>query len=351
MDARPTDGNVYKLLRISAIREEAHDVKTFIFEPLDNEILYTSGQFLTFAFNHHHKEERRSFSISSSPILAEPLSITLKRIENGAYSRLLIDRAQVGDILYTTGAAGLFTLPADIANRKQLFFLAAGIGITPIFSLLKTALHEYPHIQIVLIYSNRNSKETVFYNELVALEKQFPGRLRIELLFSNAFNLSRARLSKWLLPTLINEYATVAKEDILYYICGPFTYMRMAIISLQEQGVPDANIRKENFDTVVAIPHTLPPDTEPHQVTLNMQGKQYNFTVQYPQSILQAAKKLHIPIPYSCETGRCGSCTALCTTGTVWLSYNEVLTDADLAAGKALTCTGYPVKGNIKLEI
>ncbi|MDR3679742.1 MAG: iron-sulfur cluster-binding domain-containing protein [Flavipsychrobacter sp.] len=351
MEVRPTDSNIYKLLRISAIRQETQDVKTFIFEPLDIKIPYSPGQFLTFIFNHHHKEERRSFSISSSPALAEPLSITLKRIENGAYSRLLIDRTQVGDILYTTGAAGLFTLPADIANRKQLFFLAAGIGITPVFSLLKTALHEYHHLQVVLIYSNRHNKETVFYNDLVALEKKFAGRLRIEFLFSNSFDLSRARLSKWLLPTLISEYATVAKEDILYYICGPFTYMRMAIISLQEQGVPDANIRKENFDTVTAIPHILPPDTEPHNVVLNVQGQQYNFTVQYPQSILQAAKKLHIPIPYSCETGRCGSCSALCTTGTVWLSYNEVLTDTDLAAGKVLTCTGYPVKGNITLTV
>jgi ferredoxin-NADP reductase len=351
MEASLPDSSIYKPLQIAGIKEETPGVKTFILQPLGNTLSYISGQFLTFVFNHHHMEGRRSFSISTSSVLNEPLSITLKRIENGAYSRLLIDRATIGDILYTTGAAGLFTLPADIAIRKQLFFLAAGIGITPIFSLLKTALHSCQHLQIVLIYSNRNREETVFYDELLALQLQYADRLKIEFLFSNVFNLARARLSKWLLPTLIDEYAVIPKHDILYYICGPFAYMRMAIISLEEQGVPAENIRKENFDSVTQVPHVLPPDAECHQVSLFINGMQYQLSVQYPQSIVQAAKKLAIPIPYSCETGRCGSCVAVCTQGHVWMSYNEVLTGADLVTGKVLTCTGYPVGGDIVLVI
>jgi len=351
MDAHTPTSNIYQQVRIAAIKEEAPGVKTFTLQPLQGDITYTPGQFLTFAFFHHHKEERRSFSISSTPVLQQSLAITLKRVENGAFSRLLIDRAQVGDTLYTTGAAGLFTLPADIATTKQLFLLAGGIGITPIFSLLKTALHLYPALHIVLIYSNRSREETVFYEELAALQNEFSTRFKIEFLFSSSFDLSRARLSKWLLPKLIDEYRLIPKQDIYYYICGPFTYMRMAIISLEEQGVPAEKIKKENFDTVVQLPHILPPDTDAHQVYLNLHGKDHTFVVQYPQSILQAAKKRDIPIPYSCETGQCGSCVAHCTQGKVWHSYNQVLTDADLVAGKILTCTGYPINGNITLEI
>jgi ring-1,2-phenylacetyl-CoA epoxidase subunit PaaE len=232
-----------------------------------------------------------------------------------------------------------------------VFFFAAGIGITPIFSLLKTALYSYPGLQIVLIYSNRNREEVVFYDELVQLQNEFTGRLKIEFLFSSAFDLSRARLSKWLLPTLINEYAIIPRQEILYYLCGPFTYMRMVVIGLEEQGVPDENIRKENFATVTNLPQILPPDTVAHQVRLLMQGNEYHFEVQYPETILRQAKKQGIPIPYSCEAGQCGSCVALCRQGSVWMSYNEVLTDADIAAGKVLTCTGYPVHGDVLLEI
>ncbi len=351
MDAYTPTGSIYQQVTIAAVKEEVTGVKTFELQPLQGDIAYSPGQFLTFAFAHHHKEERRSFSISSTPVLQQPLAITLKRIDNGAFSRLLTDHAKVGDVLYTTGAAGLFTLPADIATKKQLFFLAAGIGITPIFSLLKTALHLYPSLHIVLIYSNRNREETVFYDELVALQGRFHSRFKVEFLFSSSFDLGRARLSKWLLPKLIEEYRIVPRQDIYYYICGPFTYMRMAIISLEEQGIPAVNIKKENFYTVVQLPHVLPPDTETHLVHLDLHGTHHTFVVQYPQSILQAAKKLAIPIPYSCETGQCGSCIALCTHGHTWLSYNQVLTDSDLATGKILTCTGYPVGGDITLKI
>ena len=123
---------------ITSIREETPGVKTFTLASEDGSpIPYAAGQFITFVFNHHSKEERRSFSISSSPVMNERLAFTVKRIDNGAYSRMLTDWAAVGDKLYTTGAAGLFTLPADATDYKQFFFFAAGIGITPIFSLIQ----------------------------------------------------------------------------------------------------------------------------------------------------------------------------------------------------------------------
>ena len=235
---------------ISSIREETAGVKTFTITTASGEAIpYCPGQFITLVFTHHGREDRRSYSISSSPASDEQLSFTVKRIDNGAYSRLLTDKAKIGDNLYTTGVAGLFTLSAATDNYRQLFFFAAGIGITPIYSLIKTLLHTEQEKYIVLIYSNSRPEDVVFYKELKELTLAFPGHFRIEYLFSNSFNLQRARLSKELLPRLLKEYALYPKEQMLFYICGPFNYMRMAIYSLQEQGIKDEQIKKENFNT------------------------------------------------------------------------------------------------------
>ena len=343
----------YKTTIITSIREETPGVKTFTITYEDGSpISYNAGQFITFVFTHHGKEERRSFSISSCPVLSEPLSFTVKRIDNGAYSRLLTDRASVGDKLYITGAAGLFIIPQNINTYKQIFFFAAGIGITPIFSLVKTLLHTQPEKQIVLIYSNRSREEVVFYNKLRALAEKFPNNFKIEFLYSTSFDLSRARLSKALLPILLNEYALVPKNEMLFYICGPFPYMRMVIWSLEEQGIHDKQIRKENFNTNDRkVIQAEPPDKTTHTATVKHNGKEYIFPVTYPDTILQAAKKVGLILPYSCEVGRCGSCAAICTKGKVWLSYNEVLMDNDLKHGSILTCVGHPVDGDITIEV
>jgi ferredoxin-NADP reductase len=342
---------VVQIVTITQIREETPGVKTFTITSEDGSpIPYTAGQFITFVFTHHSREERRSFSISSVPGLSEPLSFTVKRIDNGAYSRLLTDRAAVGDKLYTTGTAGLFTLPESLELYQQLFFFAAGIGITPIISIIKALLHSGQDKEVALIYSNRSKEDVVFYNELNALAEKFPN-FQVEFLYSTAFDLGRARLSKALLPVLLKEYGECPKEQMLFYICGPFSYMRMAILSLEEQGIKEAQIKKENFNTNERVViKAEPPDKADHTITLKAGGKTFTFPIRYPDTILQAAKKQGIALPYSCETGRCGSCAAICTKGKVWMSYNEVLMNKDLEKGMILTCVGHPVGGDISLE-
>lgn len=344
---------MYKKIRISAIKQETEDVKTFVLEQANGEPLdYTAGQFLTFIFNQDGKEERRSYSFSSSPAIDEEAAVTVKRIPNGIYSRYFIDKAKAGDELYVMGAAGLFTLPDNIDDYEQLFFLAAGIGITPVYSLIKTLLHKRPNKKVTLIYSNRTTEDAVFHTQLNILAAKYPDSFRIEYLYSSSFNLGRARLSKWLLPTLLHEYAVTDKSKMLFYLCGPFSYMRMVILSLEEQGINSSQIKKENFNTELPPSKlSIPPDTDPHAVKLYIQEKEYNFICKYPDTILKAAKKNGIALPYSCETGRCGSCAVQCLQGKVWLSYNEVLTEADQAKGITLTCTGYPSGGDVTLKL
>jgi ring-1,2-phenylacetyl-CoA epoxidase subunit PaaE len=128
--------------------------------------------------------------------------------------------------------------------------------------------------------------------------------------------------------------------------------MRMCTYTLQEEQVPKDNIRKETFIIQgKQTPKKEPPDKNAYNVTIQYADESYQLKVQYPDSILQAAKKENISLPYSCEVGRCGNCAAKCIIGKVWLSVNEVLTETDLQNGLTLTCVGHPVDGDVTLRI
>lgn len=342
---------LYRKLRISSIQWPTDDCKTFFLQPVDQAPLnYQAGQFLTFVFSKPAGEERRSYSISSAPLLNEPLSITVKRLENGEYSRKLVDYGAVGDELTCTGAAGFFILPGNLSLYRQFFFMAAGTGITPVLPLIKTLLFQHPHTRVVLIYSNRSPAAALFYDELQQLLKQFRGRLVIEFLFSSAVNLARARLGKGLLAELLLQHHAAPLAQALFYTCGPFDYMRMVNIVLLENRVQQQQIKKEVFSTPALPAAATPPDMQPHLVVIQLQGQRWQFETRYPQTILEAAKNAGIQMPYSCSAGRCGSCAATCVQGKVWMSYNEVLMEDEIAKGRVLTCTGYPAGGDIELH-
>ncbi|WP_400193289.1 2Fe-2S iron-sulfur cluster-binding protein [Hymenobacter sp. B81] len=355
MSDEPVASAELRPLTVLAVRPETPDATTFVLAPADGQPLpYRAGQYLTLVHRRPGRgaEVRRSYSISSSPALEEPLSITVKRVPNGLFSRRLVDQVQAGDQLLTSGVGGLFTLPDELSTGRQLLLLGAGSGITPLFSLLKTALHQHPTLPVLLLYSNRRPEDAIFRPTLLELARQFPARLRIEWLFSTNPYLSRAHLHKELLKDLVRQHAAAPPEATLAYLCGPLNYMRMGVYGLRELGVPADNLRRELFNTEAApVPASVPPDTRAHGVTLRRGGRQYHFTAQYPQTILQAARQQGIALPFSCEAGRCGNCVARCTQGQVWMSVNEVLTARDLARGLVLTCTGYPVEGDVKLAV
>jgi ring-1,2-phenylacetyl-CoA epoxidase subunit PaaE len=343
--------SLYKTICIQSIQREAENFKTFTFEE-GHGINYRSGQYITLVRKVGGKEVRRSYSITSSPELNEPLTIGVKRVENGLFSRQLIDHAKKGDEWTTTGAGGLFVLPDNLQEYHQVFFFAAGSGITPIFSLIKTVLHFHQHLSVVLIYSNASPQKTVFLQRLQELAEKFHDRFILELLYSTDPKLERARLYRELLLELTGKLSVTEKGKTLFYVCGPESYMRMCIFTLQAIGVPKNNIKRENF-VVHNISHKniLPPDKGTHHVQMEVGSKHYEFVVDYPDSILKAAKKNGIQLPYSCEVGSCGNCVAKCVKGTVWHSYNEVLTDRELEQGMILTCVGHPVGGDLSLAL
>ena len=342
---------LYKKLIIKNITEEVPGFKTFVFQD-GHEINYKSGQYITLVHFANHEEIRRSYSITSSPILNESLSIGVKRVENGFFSRELVDRSNIGDEIITTGAGGFFILPDDLTPYKLITFFAAGSGITPIYSLIKTILYSTKEIKVLLIYSNASVSKTIFYNSLQTLQQQFSSRFTVRYLFSNMPDLRNARLHRELMEEILETSQIDFRQYSLFYICGPESYMRLCTYVLQENNVSPDRIRKEDFVIQKLMrPVPKPPDSEDHKVQIHLGQEIYQITVKYPESILQASKRMGISLPYSCEAGRCGNCVAKCVQGNIWLSYNEVLTETDLKSGLTLTCVGHPYGGDAILEI
>ena len=347
--AMAEDNSIYKEVVITKIIEETNDAKTFELTPLNGwQPAYSEGQFITLIFRKHDIEHRRSYSFSSSPSLNEKMRITIKRIENGEYSRHMLDHVRVGDVLVTSGIAGFFRLPESTENISGFCFMAAGSGITPVYSLIKNILHTTA-LPVLLIYSNKSELDTIFYQSLLQLKEQYPERFQINFLFSNIRDVFKSRLSNWLLIQLLAQYK-LDKTRTLFYTCGPFLYMQMIMITLLTEGVPSAHIRKENFSTLPLVHKPKPPETNVHDVEIRFNKKVHHLSVQFPDSIIATAKKKNIHLPYSCEAGRCGSCAATCIKGEVWMAYNEVLTEDEIEKGRVLTCQGYPINGDVVID-
>lgn len=343
------DNSIIKQLRIKKIIKETPSAKTFILEPLNGwQPEYRAGQFLTLVFYTKHGEKRRSFSISSSPELKEPLCITVKRLDNGEFSRWLIAFAKEDDILYTSGISGFFVIPQKTIDSTFIFF-AAGSGITPCFSIIKTLLHTTKE-NIRLFYSNKSLAQTIFYDALTDLQKKFPERLFIRYFFSDFSQLKSKRLSHPIIEEVLAESIPENPENIWVYICGPYSYTLTISITTKAFNIPPNQIIKEDFFPFPRLVIPKPPDTEPHEVTIFLNKRKFIITVQYPDSIISAAKKQNIDLPYSCETGRCGSCVATCISGNIWMAYNEVLMDDEIKKGRVLTCVGFPYGGDVVIK-
>jgi len=335
---------MYYSFTIHDIIQETQGIRSFILSP-NQPFNYKPGQFLTIV----RGETRRSFSFSSHPTDLYP-KITLKRIPNGEISRWLFDHVKIGDQVESIEASGLFTYPNDTTAYDTVIFLAAGSGITPIFSLMREALSRNDGIKFVLVYSNRSEQQTVFLEQLNELQKKYPDRLTIEYYNSNNMDLQKARFSRNALEALVQKHLT-SHSRMLFYLCGPHVYMQNITITLLTEGIPDENIRREIFFNPEPPAVNLPPDTDMHTVNVHYDGKLYILKVQFPKSILQTAKEQGIMLPYSCEAGRCGTCAGTCTRGEVWMLRNEVLLDKEMAKGRALTCTGYAVGGDVDISI
>jgi ring-1,2-phenylacetyl-CoA epoxidase subunit PaaE len=345
----------YLSLRVEKIIPETPEAITLVLKPLSKEsVTYKAGQFLTFLFEINGKQLRRSYSLSSAPGVDKDLMITIKRVENGEVSRYLLSNLKEDDVLQSLMPAGRFTISTRPDNKRDIFLIGAGSGVTPLFSLLKAALKEEPQSHITFINSNRNRQEAFYEEEIESIAKSHPGQLTYFSLYSQPGEGEiRTRLNIDLLEKLVRDNLHFDAAEAVFYLCGPMTFMRMARITLLYMGINEDQLFKEVFlPSQQKAYHPLIPANTPPRVVEIIQGKEKQEVAVYPQqSILRAALAKGFSIPYSCEIGICATCIARCTSGKVIMTNNEVLTDREVAEGWILTCTSHPLDDGVQVVI
>lgn len=345
-------------LRIIGHQRLAAENVVIEFEPVDGKKLnYLCGQFLVFSFTINGREVRRSYSMCSSPVANEPLTIAVKLVENGEISKFLHHKVGVGDVLTALEPNGIFTYTPEKNLKRTVFLFAAGVGITPVFSILKTALLLETETKIVLVYSNRSVRDTLFYDQLNEWQMRYPLRFKIIYLFSESKNLLMARLNNVRIEQIVKEHLDFNRDDALFYTCGPINYMVLCRITLRALGFQMEQIKRETYfipedeadddDTT----EKKPKDTNTYSVIIDYKDQSYTLEVPYYKRILEVALEQEINLPYSCGAGMCSTCASTCIEGGVRMDYNEVLTDQELEQGRVLICTGHPTSNNTRIVI
>ncbi|WP_345954071.1 ferredoxin--NADP reductase [Mucilaginibacter sp. PAMB04168] len=333
-------------LRVETIKRETADTLTFYLREVSgHRVLYKAGQFITLVINHHGEEIRRSYSLSSSPD-EDMLAVTIKRIPNGEITRYLHTYAKVGDIWNVVPPAGRFNLPEALTIKPYVYF-AAGSGISPVYAHIKYLLKHHTNCRIFLFYSNLSWQSVIFKDDLEQLSKQHPEQLTITHLVSE----EGKRLNNIVAEQLVRKYIPNDFATAKYYLCGPYTYMRMVRLTLLYMHIAAEYIHKENFVLETVPQSTAVNNFVPRKLRIHFHNEWHDLMAGENQTILQAALQNQLHLPYSCGSGVCAACAVKCKSGKVTIVKNEVLTDAEIKQGWVLTCTGYAASDDVVLEL
>ncbi|OJW36851.1 MAG: hypothetical protein BGO54_07045 [Sphingobacteriales bacterium 46-32] len=348
------------ILYINEIVQETADSITIHFSQPEQQFDYLSGQFLTLMGEIDGKEERRAYSLCSSPYIDKDLSVTVKRVKGGKMSNHLNDNLKAGDTMIVLPPMGNFNLkPENIPNHIVL--IACGSGITPLFSMVKSVLIANSTSRVSLVYVNANQAATIFYDQLEQWSSEYSSRFRIvhywgdEMksnqskagFFARLFKKKNAhRINTTYLKTIFNELQITKETSSLFYLCGPQGLMDMATKTIIETGFSKEVILKESFYTVTKGK----PASEEHQIKILFKGKEHEVNVSSGKSILFAGLESGIDLPYSCQSGNCISCAGKCISGNVEMLTTEGLTEKQIKDGYVLTCVGYPKSDDVVIE-
>lgn len=310
---------------------------------------FIAGQFLTLKATVNGKEIRRAYSISSEPN-APHIQVSVKRIANGEFSTYANDSLKVGNVIDVMIPEGKFQLKPSKEKRKNYLAFAAGSGITPIMSMIKTVLNVESSSKFVLVYGNKNAEEAMFQEELRALENQNPERLFLEFVYSreNIEGAAFGRIEKETVNLILNEKFKNTDFNE-YYLCGPEEMITTVSNTLKESGISEDNINYELFTTATATT-TNENSTGSATVKVTVDDEEFTITTKKQLSLLDAVLKEDIDAPYSCKGGVCCSCICRVTEGEVDMPVNNLLTDAELAEGLVLACQAYAKSDTLAID-
>lgn len=328
----------YHSLPVKRVVRETADACSIVFDVPDElapQYRYRAGQFVTVHTVLDGEPYARSYSMSSSPDLGEDLQVTVKRVPDGVVSNWLNDTVAEGMTLDIAPPGGTFVL-GD--GSEDIVAFAAGSGITPVFSIVKTALLTTDR-RVRLLYANRDRESTIFADQLDALAAAHPHRLVIE----HHFDVDRGFIDA------AEVTAFVGTPEGEHYVCGPGPFMDTVEATLRDLGVGAERVHIERFTPAdpAGADSAAPPDEIEVVATM---GK-HNVTVAHRAglTILQSVRSAGLRAPSSCEQGNCATCMARLVEGEVEMRVNDVLTPDEVEEGWVLTCQAVPVTSRVEV--
>ncbi|WP_175966237.1 ferredoxin--NADP reductase [Burkholderia sp. BCC0322] len=337
-------------LTVAEVIAESDDACSFVFDvpaALRDAFAYRPGQFLTLNVPCTDATVARCYSLSSAPGIDAAPKITVKRVRDGRASNWLCERVKAGDALDVLPPAGVFT-PRTLDGDLLLF--AGGSGITPVLSILKSAL-VHGRGMLTLIYANRDERSVIFRDELRQLAQRHPGRVRVIHWLDSVQGIPQQRH--------LEELARPFSQQETF-ICGPALFMENALAAMLGLGLPRARVHVERFASLPDAPaqaaETAASGTaaaaasgDVAAIEMVLDGEAFAFDSAPGETLLDAMLRAGVPAPNSCRMGQCGACMCRIERGEVALDSNHVLDDDEIAAGWTLACCARPASDALRV--
>ncbi|MDP9041427.1 MAG: 2Fe-2S iron-sulfur cluster-binding protein [Bacteroidota bacterium] len=353
----------FRSLTISDIRNETEDCLSVSFhipEQWREEFKFKAGQNITLRTRIGGEEIRRSYSICSSPFENE-MRVAIKKVEEGLFSSHAHKHFKPRQSIDVMAPTGNFVLPLQSGRRKHYVAFAAGSGITPLISILKTILKEEPQSRFTLIYGNRTRSSVIFKEELLGLKNNHPDRFQLIPVFSREKMDAPVFEGHIDVPKckIIFKQILPMAEDQEYLLCGPAPMIFSIRSWLIEQNIDEKKIHYELFadpgEAGVARTQIAGGKKQSSEltsrVTIRLDGvsKDFEIPVEGP-TILEAAIQAGADLPYACRAGVCASCRAKLIKGKVTMDQNYSLADEELEQGFILACQSHPASENLVID-
>lgn len=357
------DAPAFIALRVAAIDHDTADSVVVTFDTTGHErygrnlFSFQHGQHLTLRREFDGVEVRRSYSICSTAPDGR-LRIAIKHVAGGVFSTWAMNELSVGDPVDVMTPAGHFTCDLDPSATRRYAMLAAGSGITPVYSLVATILDVEPAAQVSLVYVNRSSLSTMLLDDLHDLRDRHLGRLRLAFVFTreeSGGELLSGRPDRGRLDALVDAGFLPADADHAF-LCGPIDLITDAEHALVAAGIDPAKVHREIFTTNQPGQVTLAPqEITETSVTVatgraNLHGRASQFDIYEGDSVLDAVQRVRPDAPFSCRSGVCSTCQAVIRDGDVEMEVNYGLTPDETARGYILTCQSHPTTPHIDID-
>ncbi|EDP96978.1 ferredoxin--NADP reductase [Kordia algicida OT-1] len=339
----------FRQLEVRHIHREtpsAVSVEFHVPEALQPSFSFKAGQYITIKTVLNGEEIRRAYSLCTTP-KENKLKVAIKEVSDGTFSKYANRELTAGTLLDVHSPEGNFIYtPSSHSGAIALF--AAGSGITPIMSILKTAL-AYGNT-VALLYGNKSTEETIFHDELIALAEKYPNfYLKFVYSRSRSENALAGRIDSTSVNYVLkNQMAATAFTH--YYICGPEAMITTVSDTLKSNGVAEEAIHFELFTSSSETNSEAEAITGKSTISVTVDDEDFTFEMDASETILDAALKQKIDAPYSCQGGICSSCICRVTEGKAIMEKNQILTDSELEEGMILACQAHPTTATIAVD-